>query len=137
MEKFQGILLLPSAGGNIEHKVSVRVLIGRELPTIHSEEHVCGSSTDPVVPVDEWMIGNEMKKIGSGHTLQIPVQELPTKGRLWHVDGGLKKPMVTNAERPTESANLFLVDSDHFRQRQKRDFHRFTPQVCEVFSRIS
>ena len=133
-EKFQGIILLPAAGRDIEHKISVRVLIGRELPPIHSQKHVRGSSSDPLVPVDERMTGNEMKKIRSGHALQIFVQKMTAKSRLRHVDGGLKKTLVANAWRSAESTDLLFVNGDHFSQREKRDFHGLTPQVCEAFS---
>jgi hypothetical protein len=133
-EKFQGILLLPSAGGNVKYKVSVVILIGRELPSIHTQKYVRGSSPDTLVPTDKWMIGDEMEEIGSGHALQIFMQELSTKGCLRHVDGSLQKSLVTNTKRSTESADLLLVDGNHFSQREKRDFHRLTPQACEAFS---
>ena len=133
-EKFQGILLLPAASRDIEHKVSVRILIGRESPPIHSQKHVGGGSSDPLVSVDERMIGDEMKKIGSGHALQIFMQELLAEGCLRHIHGGLQKSLVTNTKRSTESVDLLIVNGDHFIKREERDFHGLTPQVCEAFS---
>jgi hypothetical protein len=107
------------AGRDAENQRGEPVRVRFELETVQAKEHERRHEAGALVPIEEWMVPNEVEQIGGGHLGRVGMQVAAAERGLRHGDCRLEETDIADSVVAAIPFDLVRVKREHFVEGQK------------------
>jgi len=107
-------------GRDAAHQFEEFFRVDRQLEAVQAQKYQCHHQARALIPIDEWMIANDVKQVCGGHLEQVGMEKIPVECRLRRAERGLQKGYIAKASLTPVTPDLVRVDRQNLIECEER-----------------